>query len=95
MVQTQNRTTRIEARITPDALKIAKHVAKMEGRSLSDFVVTAIEAAVKKSVEDRRTILLSIEDQRAFAKAILNPPAPSASMRRAAKAYRERIQSSR
>jgi uncharacterized protein (DUF1778 family) len=40
-------------------------------------------------------IHLSVEDQRAFAEAILNPPPPSPGLRRAFEAYRKLIKTSR
>ena len=36
-----NRTARLEARITPDALAVVKRAAEPQGSSVSDFVVTA------------------------------------------------------
>src|SRR6516165_2092891 len=39
------RTARIEARIAPDALAIVKRAAEIQGRSVSDFVAAAQEAA--------------------------------------------------
>ncbi len=88
MGQEANRTARLEARIAPDALEIVKRAAEIEGRSVSDFVVTAAQEAARRTIEHAYLIRLSLEDQRAFAAAILNPPAPNDAMRRAAAARR-------
>jgi uncharacterized protein (DUF1778 family) len=85
------RTARIEARIAPDALAIIKRAAELQGRSVSDFVVAAAQEAAQHTIEETQIIRLSVVDQRAFAEAILNPPAPSAALLRAAKAHRRLI----
>ncbi len=88
MSQEQNRTARIEARIAPDALAIVKRAAEIQGRSVSDFVVAAAQEAANRTIEAAQIIRLSIEDQQVFADAILNPPAPSQTLVRAAEAHR-------
>lgn len=82
------RTARIEARISPDALAAVKRAAELQGRSLSDFVVTAAQEAAARAIEEAQIIRLSVEDQRAFAAAILDPPAPPEALIRAAEAHR-------
>lgn len=88
MPQEPNRTARIEARIAPDALAVVKRAAELQGRSVSDFVVAAAQAEAYRTIEETQIIRLSVEDQRAFAEAILNPPPPSPALIRAAKAHR-------
>ena len=87
-----NRTARIEARIAPEALTIVKRAAELQGRSVSDFVVAAAQEAANRAIEEAQIIRLSVEDQRAFAEAIADPPAPSAALVRAAKAHRALIE---
>jgi uncharacterized protein (DUF1778 family) len=88
------RTARIEARIAPDALRIVKRAAEIQGRSLSDFVVAAAQEAASRTIEETQIIRLSVEDQRAFAEAVFNPPPPSAALLRAAEAHRGLIRDS-
>lgn len=90
----ENRTARIEARIAPDALAVVKRAAELQGRSVSDFVVAAAQEAAARAIEETQIIRLAVEDQRAFAEAIFNPPAPSANLLRAAEAYRDLIKAS-
>ena len=85
------RTARIEARIAPDALIVVKRAAELQGRSVSDFVVAAAREAAERAIEQAQIIRLSVEDQRAFAEAILNPPPPSPALIRAAEAHRRLI----
>src|SRR5271156_3810362 len=95
MPQDPTRTARIEARIAPDALAIVKRAAEIQGRSISDFVVAAAEEAANRTIEQTQIIRLSIEDQRAFAEAIINPPEPTPALRRAFRRHRELIKQSR
>jgi uncharacterized protein (DUF1778 family) len=91
----QPRTARIEARIAPEALAIVKRAAEIQGRSVSDFVVAAAREAASRAIEAAQIIRLSVEDQRAFAEAILDPPPPSPGLLRAARAHRGLIKASR
>jgi len=85
--QETSKTARIEARIAPDALAVVKRAAELQGRSVSDFIVAAAQEAANRAIEEAQIIRLSVEDQRAFASAILNPPPPSAALKRAAAAH--------
>lgn len=94
MSQESTKTARIEARIAPDALAIVRRAAELQGRSVSDFVVAAAQEAASRAIEDTHIIRLSVEDQRAFVQAILNPPAPSAALVSAAESHRKLIKAS-
>ncbi len=91
MPQEPSRTARIEARIAPDALAVVKRAAEIQGRSLSDFVVAAAQEAANRTIEETQIIRLSVEDQRAFAEAILHPPEPTPALLRAAEAHRRLV----
>ena len=94
MSQQPVRSARIEARIAPAALAAVKRAAQIEGRNVSDFVTAAAQAAAYRTIEQTQIIRVSVEDQRAFAEAILNPPEPSPSLRRAFERHRELIKES-
>ncbi|MBK5291287.1 MAG: DUF1778 domain-containing protein [Acidobacteriia bacterium] len=78
-------TARLEARLPADVHALLKRAAEMQGRTLTDFVVTAAREAAYRAVEEAGIIRLSVEDQRRIAKAILNPPEPVPALRRAFK----------
>jgi uncharacterized protein (DUF1778 family) len=82
------RTARIEARISPDALIVVKRAAELQGRSVSDFVVAAAQEAAQRAIEQSQIIRLSVDDQRAFAAAILNPPPLTPAMEPAIERHR-------
>ncbi len=95
MAEEPNRTARIEARIAPDALAVVKRAAEITGRSVSDFVVAAAQDAANRTIAETQIIRLSVEDQRAFAEAILNPPEPTPALRRAFRRHRALIDNAR
>lgn len=76
-------TARLEARLPSDIHALLKRAAELQGRTLTDFVVTAAREAAVRAIEEVEIIRLSAEDQRLIAEAILNPPDPSPALRRA------------
>ncbi|MCA0028016.1 MULTISPECIES: DUF1778 domain-containing protein [unclassified Mesorhizobium] len=95
MTNQLTRTSRLEARISPDMLSVMKRAAKIQGRSVSDFVVSAAQEAAQRTIEEIAIIRLSIEDQLALVEAILNPPEPNEALRKAADAYKRVVVESR
>ena len=89
--QSNNRTARIEARIAPDALTVVRRAAEIQGRSLSDFVVTAAQEAARKTVAEVEMIGLSREAQEQFVSLLLSPPPPSDALLRALERHRSLI----
>jgi uncharacterized protein (DUF1778 family) len=91
MSQNTTRSTRLEARISPDALAVVKRAAEIQGRSLSDFVVAAAQEAAQRTIAEMQVIRLAVEDQRALADALENPPEPARALRRARDAHRRLV----
>ena len=82
-MQIEVTTARLEARLPADIHAMLKRAAEIEGRSLTDFVVSAARDAALRTIADAEIIRLSAEDQRQIAAAILNPPEPTPALRRA------------
>jgi len=89
MPRLSNRTARIEARISPDALAVVRRAAEIQGRSISEFIVDAAQEAAHKTIEETTIIRLSVEDQRLIMESLLNPPEPNEALRRAFEARRK------
>jgi uncharacterized protein (DUF1778 family) len=75
--QTRQTTARLEARLPNDVHALLKRAAEIEGRTLTDFVVSAAREAACRTLEETEIIRLSIKDQRQIAEALLNPPEPT------------------
>jgi uncharacterized protein (DUF1778 family) len=82
-------TARLEARLPADVHALLKRAAEIEGRTLTDFVVTAAREAACRTIEETDILRLSVEDQRQIAEAILSPPRPTPALRRAFRRRRE------
>ena len=80
---------RLEARISQHVHTQIKRAAEIQGRTVTDFVVYAALDAAQKAIEENSIIQLSIEGQLAFAEALLNPPEPNATLRRAFESHTE------
>lgn len=85
------RTSRIEARITPDALAAVKRAAEIQGRSVSDFVTAAAQAAAEQTIRETQMIRLSLADQEQVVDLLSRPPAASPALQRAFAAHRKLI----
>lgn len=81
------RTSRLEARIDPGVLSLVKRAAELQGRSVSDFVVTAAQEAAHKAIEEEGIIRLSAEDQVRFVELLLNPSPAAPALLRAKDAH--------
>lgn len=81
---------RLEARVSREAEKTIKRAAELQGRTITDFVVSAAIQTAQKAIEDAELIRLTIEDQEAFANALLSPPPDvSEALRRASEKHSE------
>lgn len=81
-------TARLEARISQEIKALVQKAADLEGRSLTDFVVTSVQAAAMEVIKQHQTLQLSIEDSEALVDALLNPPEPNDALKAAALEYK-------
>ncbi len=88
----RNRTNRLEARVHPNLKRLFERAAELQGLTLSDFVITSVRAAALRTLEEHEVIRLSGDESRAFAAALLHPPAPNAALHQAARRYRATIE---
>ncbi|QGM98972.1 DUF1778 domain-containing protein [Methylocystis parvus] len=88
----KNDTARLEARLPASVYATLKKAAELKGRTLTDFVVSAAHEAARKAIEEEEIIRLSAEDQRRFALALIDPPEPNETLKRASSAYRKSVE---
>jgi uncharacterized protein (DUF1778 family) len=84
-----NSPARLEARISQETKALVQKAADLEGRTLTDFVVSSVQAAAYKVIEQHQTLMLSLEDSEAFVNAILNPPQPNEALKSAALRHKQ------
>lgn len=80
---------RLEARITPEQKALFQRAVDLSGRSLTDFVVSAVQNAAEETIRTQQVIQLSERDSLLLAEVILNPREPNERLREAARRYRD------
>lgn len=76
-------TARLEARISTDLHALLKRAAELQGRTMTDFVVAAVQDAAHRAIDQTDVIRMALADQECFAQALLTPPAPTPALERA------------
>ncbi|MHA7601031.1 type II toxin-antitoxin system TacA family antitoxin [Alicycliphilus sp. T452] len=76
-------TARLEARISTDLHAMLKRASELQGRTMTDFVVAAVQDAAQNAIAQAEVIRLSLADQECFAQALLSPPKVSPALKRA------------
>ena len=79
----KDKTARLDARITPDPREQSRIIAARQGRSASDYVIMALQAAVRADIAEMDVIQLSLEAPERLAAALIDPPDLTPAMRRA------------
>lgn len=78
-----NSTARLEARISADLHALLKRAAEIQGRTMTDFVVSAVKDAALRTIEEVELMRLTLVDQECIAQALLAPPEPTPALQRA------------
>lgn len=76
-------TARLEARISTELHSLLKKAAELQGRTMTDFVVSAVQDAAHRAIEQAGIIKLTLDDQECFVQALLSPPSPNPALKRA------------
>ncbi len=82
---------RLEARVTREQKRIIERAAELRGTSVTEFVVVSAQQAATKTIKGFETLSLRGEAREVFVNALLNPPAPNAAAKAAARRYKQRL----
>lgn len=85
----RTRSERLEARVTSEQKDLIERAAAIQGRSVTDFVVSTVQDAAQKAIEDHQRIKLTLRESEAFVEALLNPPEPNDHLRESVRRYRQ------
>lgn len=83
-----SKSERLEARISKEQKELFQRAADLQGRTLTDFMITALQEAAMKAIQEHEMMILSVQDRKVFVEALLNPPSPSAKLQAAAIRYK-------
>jgi uncharacterized protein (DUF1778 family) len=87
----RNKTSRLDARITPELQQQLRRVAEVQGRTVSDYVTATLRTAVQRDIADMEVIRLSREASERFAAMLIDPPDLAPAMRRAFEHHRRLV----
>jgi len=87
----RNKTSRLDARITPELQQQLRRVAEVQGRSVSDYVTATLRTAVQRDIAEMEVIRLSREASERFAAMLIDPPDLAPAMRRAFEHHRRLV----
>jgi uncharacterized protein (DUF1778 family) len=82
------RAERLETRVTAEQKNLIERAAALQGRTITDFVLTSVQDAARRTIEEHQQLELSVRDSEAFVKALLNPRPVNARLRDTVRRYR-------
>lgn len=83
------RVQRLEARVTVEQKALIERAAALQGRSVTDFVLTSVQDAARRAIEKHQQLALSVQDSQTFVDALLNPKPVNNRLRETVRRYRE------
>lgn len=85
----RTRAQRLETRVTADQKTLIEHAAALQGRTVTDFVLTSVQDAARRAIEEHQQLELSVRDSQAFVEALLSPKPVTDRLRDTVRRYRE------
>lgn len=85
------REERLGFRVDEPTKALIERATQLERRKLTDFCMTALTDAARRTIAKRETLVLSDRDRPVFFDALVNPPAPSERLQRAFTEHKRRV----
>jgi uncharacterized protein (DUF1778 family) len=82
------RAQRLETRVTAEQKNLIERAAALQGRTITDFVLTSVQDAARRTIEEHQQLELSVRDSKAFVEALLNPRPVNDRLRDTVRRYR-------
>ncbi len=83
-----SRSERFEVWITKSQKALFMKAARMQGRSLTDFMIASVQEAAERALNIRHLLKLSERDRKSFVMAVLKAGPPGKALRQAASRYK-------
>jgi uncharacterized protein (DUF1778 family) len=88
-VRRRVRGERLETRLTADQKKLIEIAAALQGRSVTDFVLTSLQEAARNVIDVQHRLDLSVRDAEAFVSALIEPVPVNQRLQETVRLYRE------
>ena len=82
------RAQRLETRVTAEQKNLIERAAALQSRTITDFVLTAVQDAARRTIEEHQQLELSVRDSEAFVEALLNSRPVNDRLRDTVRRYR-------
>src|SRR6516225_12061208 len=86
----RSRAERLETRLTSEQKSLIERAAALQGRTVTDFVLTSVQDAARRAIEEHNQLALSVRDSEAFVDALLNPKPVNGRLPDTVRRYRRR-----
>lgn len=85
------REERLGFRVDEPTKALIERAAQLENRKLTDFCMTALTDAARRTIAEHETLVLSERERAVFFDVLVNPPAPNERLQRAFREHRHRV----
>ena len=86
------RDERLGFRVDAPTKALIERAARLERRKLTEYCMTALTEAARRTIAEHDMIVLSDRDRAVFFDALVNPPAPNPRLRKAFREHRRRVE---
>jgi uncharacterized protein (DUF1778 family) len=87
----RQREERLGFRVDGPTKALIERAARLEHRKLTDFCMTALTEAARRTIAEHETIVLSERDRAVFFDVLVNPPEPNERLQRAFAEHKRRV----
>ncbi|MDL2408641.1 DUF1778 domain-containing protein [Rhizobium calliandrae] len=84
------RGERLEVRITADQKRPIERAAALQGRTVTDFVLTSVQDTARRVIEEYQHLEFSVRDSQAFVEALIDPRPINERLHDTVRRYREK-----
>lgn len=84
------KTERLEARISSQQKRLFEKAARIQGRTLTEFVLHSAQVIASNVLQEQSLMKLSAKETEKFVDSLLNTPAPGVRLAEAAERYKEK-----
>jgi uncharacterized protein (DUF1778 family) len=88
---TRLRDERLGFRVDEPTKALIERAAQLERRKLTDFCMTALTDAARRTIAQHETLVLSDQDREVFFDTVVNPPARNERLQAAFAEHKRRI----
>jgi uncharacterized protein (DUF1778 family) len=85
------RDERLGFRVDEPTKALIERAAQLERRKLTDFCMTALTEAARRTIAEHESIVLSARDRAVFFDTLVKPPAPNERLERAFEEHKRRV----